>query len=406
VIVSICAPDRGDDSKLLIEDNGDLTVIYGTLLSTQSNKNKVEIEISGSSGFPGTMSIGSNLNLMAYDDQDEAKVKVKEDGSLTITGNVSLWANGDKEAELKLEDDGVCTILGDVLYEGAEKGSLKINMNDNGLMNLAGNFDRSASGNYGDLDCEETTTINFNGTSAQVFSMINYGGAVTNEWTYGEVRINNTAGVTLDADISQSDETNTVLDDIRVMTGQLNSGGYSIELANGKFFEMAGTTTYSTTTTDGTGGMLQTSTSASHSIHVNSTVNFAATSAQNVPDPSNNESYGNVTLSGGATKTLTDNVDINGDLLITANAALDVGNGSDYTIDLAGNWTDNGTFIERNGEVTFDGSSPQAINGNSEEFYDLTVDNSSGDVSLSADITVTRTLNLSSGDIGPGGVMI
>ncbi len=389
----------GNDSKLLVDDDGDLTVTNGVFLTTENNGNKATLEIFGTSGTPGTMSIGGDLIIRGFDGEDDAEVNVIDDGSLTVSGDVFLWTDGDKKAEFNVENDATAIVVGDIIFEGAELGKPRLRVKDNAVLNIAGNFDRSASGNYGELDCELNTVVNYNGSSAQTLSMIDYGGSATDVWTYGEVRINNTAGVTLDADISQSDVNNTVLDDIRILSGQMNSGGYSIELGNGKVFEIASATTYYTTTTDATGGMLETSTSASHDIHVNSMVNFAATSAQNVPDPSNSEPYGNVTMSGGATKTLVDNIDVNGDLLITATSTLDADNGNDYDIDLAGNWTDNGTYNERNGKVTFDGSSAQTINGVNETYYDLTINNSSGDVSLNTDITVSRTLDLTLGDI-------
>jgi len=384
------------DSRIIIDNNGDLTVTNGVLLRGVNYKHKALIEILGQTASPGTVSIGRDLILKAYHTQDDAKVDVKEDGTLTVVGDVLLWTDGNQKAELKIQGNAICTVGGDIIYTGAQVGNSKINMNDFGILNIAGNFDRSAAGNYGDLDCEVNTVVNFNGTSPQTLSMIDYGNSFTNLWLYGDIEINNAAGVTLDANISISDVKNRVDDSIRIQSGQMNSGGFSIELKNGKVFEIADGATYYSTTTDATGGMLQTSSTAYHNIHVNSTVNFAATSAQSVPNPSNSEPYGNITLSGGATKTLVGNINVDGDLLIVASTTLDADVANNYSITLAGDWTDNGTFNEQSAMMTFDGAAAQTVNGVSETYYDLTINNSSGDVSLNTDITVSRTLDLTS----------
>ena len=74
-------------------------------------------------------------------------------------------------------------------------------------------------------------------------------------------------------------------------------------------------------------------------------------------------------------------------------------------INLSGNWTNNGSFTESTHTVTFDGSSAQALTG--ETFYNLTINNSaaspddSTDVDSSAAVTVTNTLTVSDGQFSP-----
>lgn len=70
-----------------------------------------------------------------------------------------------------------------------------------------------------------------------------------------------------------------------------------------------------------------------------------------------------------------------------------------YNISLTGNWINNGTFLHNNSKtVTFNGSSSQSISGTSfTTFNNLTINNSSGGVTLQSPATVNNTLNLSNG---------
>jgi len=72
------------------------------------------------------------------------------------------------------------------------------------------------------------------------------------------------------------------------------------------------------------------------------------------------------------------------------------------TINVAGTWTNNGTYTHNEGKVVFNGSSAQTIGGSSTTtFYDLTVDNASG-VALGQDEEVDGTLYFSAGRLTLG----
>lgn len=104
--------------------------------------------------------------------------------------------------------------------------------------------------------------------------------------------------------------------------------------------------------------------------------------------------YHHLQLNGTGTKATQGNIDVNGDLSITASARLDV-NAGDDNISLGGNWLvtsnnanpfDQGTGAEL---VTFDGVGNQTItNVNGETFNRITVNKSSGDLILNNPIVV------------------
>lgn len=115
--------------------------------------------------------------------------------------------------------------------------------------------------------------------------------------------------------------------------------------------------------------------------------------------------YHHLTLSGSGTKSLGGTAVVNGNLLISSGAALDVTNSS-HALTVSGDFTNNGTFTPRNGTVTLNGAVAQALGGStSTSFYRLTVNNATtgaGGVVLARDTTVSNGLTLTRGIVATG----
>ncbi len=88
---------------------------------------------------------------------------------------------------------------------------------------------------------------------------------------------------------------------------------------------------------------------------------------------------GTLTLSGNLTNSSTGNL---------------TGNG---TYKIGDDWSNTGTFNEGTSTVNFNGSTAQTIGGSESDFYNLTIDNSSGGVSLAANENLYGTLTLTNG---------
>jgi hypothetical protein len=74
------------------------------------------------------------------------------------------------------------------------------------------------------------------------------------------------------------------------------------------------------------------------------------------------------------------------------------------TLNVTGNFTNDGTFTPSTGEVVFNGTGAQNITGTSAvNFYDLTNNKASGNLVLQRDITVNNDLTLTSGNIDLNG---
>lgn len=131
----------------------------------------------------------------------------------------------------------------------------------------------------------------------------------------------------------------------------------------------------------------------------NGTVEYNSTSAQSIYKF--NYNYGGLILSGGSTKTLSDNTSVNNNLSISS-STLDV-TANNYSLTVGGNWVNSsGTFTARSGTVTLNGSGSQAITSNANDFYNLTINNTGSGISLNDNVTVTNNCTLTDGVVSTG----
>ncbi len=148
-----------------------------------------------------------------------------------------------------------------------------------------------------------------------------------------------------------------------------------------------------------------------------STVDFSKEGDQTIPLPNGSPHYSNLTLSGSGTKSLPAswlNLGKNFSLLGTVNVAptasmriagdLNIGTGTTFYAgslndSVGGHFINDGTFDKGASSLVMNGSLAQIISGSSaSEFYNLTIDNSTGvTCNSSALTTVTGTLLINSG---------
>ncbi len=109
--------------------------------------------------------------------------------------------------------------------------------------------------------------------------------------------------------------------------------------------------------------------------------------------------YANLVAGGSGIKKMTGDLDVEERIAINGGGTLDV-TGSNYTINLAGNWHNlGGIFNAQSGTVVLNGTGDQYIYGQ-ETFFNL-VDNSGGNLIMDNDLTATNNLSMSGGNIDP-----
>ncbi|MFN3405692.1 MAG: beta strand repeat-containing protein [Cytophagaceae bacterium] len=130
-----------------------------------------------------------------------------------------------------------------------------------------------------------------------------------------------------------------------------------------------------------------------------STVDFNGTSAQNIPTTIN---YNHITFSGSGNKSISNDLTVLGNLLISGSAVLVPGNN---TINLSGDWSSYNAsgLTEAGSTLNMNGTSLQTINtAGGEIFNNLTINNSAG-VTLSSVATVNGVLRLLNGALNSSG---
>ncbi|MEX0812861.1 MAG: T9SS type A sorting domain-containing protein [Chitinophagales bacterium] len=130
------------------------------------------------------------------------------------------------------------------------------------------------------------------------------------------------------------------------------------------------------------------------------TIEFSSSSAQDIP--SLYHDYYDLILSGISTKSLSDNIVINNNLSINSSTAFDA-SASNYNISIGGNWVNNGgTFNARNGMVTFNGTTAQAVTSNNEDFYNVTFNNTASGITLNDNMNVINNCTMTDGVVHTG----
>ena len=125
------------------------------------------------------------------------------------------------------------------------------------------------------------------------------------------------------------------------------------------------------------------------------TVTLNKVGAQTITD-AGTETFNNLSLQGGFTKTLASPVVLNAGLTIASGTTLDDGAGNN-AISIAGNWSNSGTFLCRAGTVTFNGASAQSITNTSGETFDFLVLSGAGGTTLGGPVSTNADLNISGG---------
>ncbi|NMB71878.1 MAG: hypothetical protein GYA22_07005, partial [Bacteroidales bacterium] len=117
-----------------------------------------------------------------------------------------------------------------------------------------------------------------------------------------------------------------------------------------------------------------------------------------------NIQYHHLVISGSGTKSLGNDISVNGNLTIENPAILKSNN---FNINLKGNWTDNNPlngFTEDNGKVYFSGNTPQTISkAGTETFYNLEINNPQGIALVSDNISVANELTMRQGNVQTNG---
>jgi len=131
-----------------------------------------------------------------------------------------------------------------------------------------------------------------------------------------------------------------------------------------------------------------------------STVNLISASGTKSITPGFSPFF-NLNLNTGGTYRLSNNTVVNNNLSIVA-GTLDVSLSPSYNITVAGNWSNNGSFIPRIGTVTFNGTNQNLSKATGESFYNLVITNNTMITLVSGNVQATNALTYTSGIVTTG----
>jgi hypothetical protein len=251
--------------------------------------------------------------------------------------------------------------------------------------NVAGNWT-----NNGGTFSPGTGTVKFTGTGAQAIN-----GSAASQ-TFNDVVIAKTAGTTLSAGgsttvITTNNLTQTTGNFTAPATLNVNAASASSVLLSAGTFTAGSTinlngnwTNNGATFTPGTG-----------------TVSLTGASTQTI-FKSGGETFNNLVSGGSGTKVLGNVVTTNAGFTINTGSTFDVST-TNYEVVVKGNFINNGTMLNRSGDVFLNGSTAQTIGGSTiTNFYDLRLSNTAG-ASLLTDQNLIHDLILNNGAFNVNG---
>lgn len=344
--------------------------IYGTLSNTTFT-----LAISGNLNKTGSYTSGSGVVTMSGNNKSIS-------GTLTIT-NLAIT--------------GTVSNYGTLTASTTLSGTGTLNNENNARINIGG-----------------TVTIsNLNASILQ--NTIAYTSTTANQTIraieYNNLTISKTGRIaTLAGNI-------TITGNLAVTAGTLADGGFLITGTSAGTFSLAASTVFTSTRT------------STPYLPENFIISFNNTSTCNLNAnvsftfPINYTTFGNLTLAGGGTKVLVDNIVLNGNLAISAGmlntdtsnivikgtvtgaGTLTAGNNSTITIGGSTTISNFDLITNSNTTVIYNGTAAQTIKGTS--YYNLTIAKSTGVAgTLGAATNVLNNLTISSGTLADGGYQI
>ncbi|MBS3913467.1 MAG: hypothetical protein KG003_03145, partial [Bacteroidetes bacterium] len=328
----------------------------------------------------GTVSVSQNLT---FEDSNASanrnSIVIITSGTLSVGGNITFHS--------PLAANAILDMTG---------GAGRLNLGGSFILDSAGTISTAGSG----------TIINYNGTVSQVIAV------GSSNFVYENLYINNTSpnGAVLDSNIT----TIKVTGDLKIQSGKLRTGSFSITGNAGKIFSVDSGATF----VIGEGNSTQGFPTGFGTVTLNSssTVIYGGGSQTIYNPPSG---YGNLTLESGsgiATKTLPNseltvvggftiqagsntviasalaNIVVGKDVTIGPGAVMNLGN---FSHSVGGNWLNTGGLYSASAStVTFNGNGAQAIAGPT---FNNIIFSGSGIKSATAGLAISGTVTINNG---------
>lgn len=262
-------------------DAADIAVINGFNVIVSANQTVDSLFMDGSgvffsvtvnSGVTFTVNNGIHLSVTSF---GFAFINIAGGGTLTSNSNVTFGS----------------------LIGAAFCGISMANVA--GVVNIGGDFILSPSGTFSGGGASPLSTTNFIGSTAQTMT-------AASGFTYHDVNITNSAGVTVGSDLTSTNLTGS----LSVVSGILSNGGFTVGGSAAETFSVSAGATFELTDASGT----MPTGFGTTTLPANSTVAYNRSGAQDVTGTT----YSNLSIGGTGTKSLAGSTTISRELIVTS----------------------------------------------------------------------------------------
>ncbi|MFO7368723.1 MAG: immunoglobulin domain-containing protein [Bacteroidales bacterium] len=151
------------------------------------------------------INLNNDLNITSSaGSTTDIKIELNNSARLNIGNNLVMANTGGPKIYISGNNNAVIDVDNHIVFDGTTSDQIEIELNTDATLYLAGNFNRGTSA-YGVLDCNDNSTLVFNGQSFIQTFPENTGGG-TDNFSYQNVTVNNTKvtspQVVLDGDVS------------------------------------------------------------------------------------------------------------------------------------------------------------------------------------------------------------
>lgn len=310
-------------------------------------------------------------------------------------GTVMKWI------DFTIASGSICTLNGDYNINGSSGTPAVFTVSSGGTFNTGGfsflgtttpsgnnSFVLNSGGNLGIGSANGITSAGTASGSIQALvRTFNVGG----NYIYNGTGNQNT-GTGLPTNLTGNLTINNPGNTVTLSVARTIANGGSVNLTDGIFASANILTMSSTSTINRTAGSMSGTPQGAGIYNVNYTGNSKTTGSELSGSGLNNV---NENLTSGQTLTLGAAITMDGALTLAAGTTLEV-SGSNFAINIAGNWTNNGaTFSSGTGTVTFNGTGSQSINGTAatQAFNNVVVNKTAGQLLNTGGSTTTVTTN-------------
>jgi len=367
-------------------------VCAGITFQTGATASTIVINTGNSLEVNGIIAMGSGT------DNNSERIITLGGGSLECDGlTMGNPSGGDDGARVAVNSGGNFIVNGNITMPGSATENI-LDINTGGRIKVSGNITGGA------VTPDVGTTFEYSGASAQIIgdylyhnltisgagektlaSAIDIDGHLA--VAFGSILTLGNSGLDLNPSGVVANPNATINGRLNINgTGRLtetNGGIKTLILGSGGYLSL-------------TGGTTTVPTLNAYSFHAGSTVDFGAGGNQTIENNPIAITYGNIVTSGTGIKTLETSggsMTFAGSMTIGSGTTLDA---NDKTVNVGGNFTNNGTFTQTNTTVVFNGAAVQTIGGSTAQtFNNLTV-NGAG-LSLNTAATVSGVLALTNG---------